>query len=408
MARTKRRAVLALFLLLPLIDAPRVAWAQQPAAPAAAEASGVTLRGRVVDAYPGAMPRPDVVSFARLDGPPVQVTDRVPIAPDRTFVFEHVAPGRYELRAGRSFSTTEVMVATADVRDIELVVSGETAFEVRARMDDGSAVPAEGYARVFINVTRSMSAALDTPSALTLPPGDHWVFFIAPPGVHVRSASTADADLLRAPLAVAPGDSHRVIDVVLTRAKPADAPMVTVAGVAGRSGLELELVDTTNSRRIEFVGTTTTDADGRFRFAPVHRGIFRIGAPPADRVVENLQVGAGQIEVTIPIAADARVVAGGLVTIDVSGKRVVLLRQARMALVAEREGTVTRIPVTFTGYWGALVPGAYRMTVEGLEPGFSIRSFTAGSTNLLEQPFVVPRDRPAETIELALAYTAPN
>ncbi len=54
------------------------------------------------------------------------------------------------------------------------------------------------------------------------------------------------------------------------------------------------------------------------------------------------------------------------------------------------------------------MPGAYRLTVEGLEPGFSVRSLRAGSVDLLEQPFVVPVDRPAERIELELDYAEPE
>ena len=85
----------------------------------------------------------------------------------------------------------------------------------------------------------------------------------------------------------------------------------------------------------------------------------------------------------------------------------VLVRPAGLELIAERADTSTRIPVdSFLGFWDTLAPRNYRLSVEGLEPGFTVRSFSAGSVNLLEQPFTVPIDRPAETIRLELNYEA--
>lgn len=85
-----------------------------------------------------------------------------------------------------------------------------------------------------------------------------------------------------------------------------------------------------------------------------------------------------------------------------------LARPAGITLIAEREGVQTRIAASFWDYWGALAPGAYRLTVEGIQPGYSIRSLKAGSVNLLEQPFIVPVDRPAERIEFELDYVTPE
>jgi hypothetical protein len=58
-------------------------------------------------------------------------------------------------------------------------------------------------------------------------------------------------------------------------------------------------------------------------------------------------------------------------------------------------------------FWDALPPGEYRVTVDGLEPGSSVDALRAGSVDLLSRPFVVPGNRPPETITVLLK-TAPN
>ena len=80
------------------------AGAQAPPVPVPAPpVPGVTVSGRIVDAYPGALPQPDAVLLRRMDGPPVMTTGKAAVQADRTFVIENVAPGIYEIQTSHSF-----------------------------------------------------------------------------------------------------------------------------------------------------------------------------------------------------------------------------------------------------------------------------------------------------------------
>jgi hypothetical protein len=403
---TSRRLLASVCVLAALAQG---AFAQQTPSPVS-RTGGVTLSGRIVDAYPGAQPQPDAVLIRPLDGPPVPNSGKAAIRPDRTFVIENVLPGIYELQASYSFSTTEVTVGSSDITGIELEVSGQVRLTPNVRMDDSSPAPPGLMFRVIISPGRSMFGPFTGPAGLSMAPGMRWVFMVPPPGLYVASATSGGVDLLRNKLDVRPGAAPRTIDVVLTKTQPVGAPVVTLAGMVGRqAGVDVELVDVTSaSAQPRLVSSTTTDAEGAFRFEGLRRGIYRINLPPIDRVANDIQIGGDDVRVEIVAPEGTRIVGGGAVSIYFGGKRMVLVRPARLTLVAEREGERTRIPIEFMGFWGALVPGAYRLTVEGLQPGFSVRSLAAGSVNLLEQPFVVPHDRPAEVIRLDLTYVAPH
>lgn len=267
------RSRLILAWLAAIVALPVMASAQTPAARAA-------ISGRVVDAYPGATPQPDVVLYRRMDGPPLPGNGRVPVRPDRTFVIENLDAGLYELYANYSFPRQLVTVGATDVTGVELVVSGQSRVIPVGRMDDGSELPPGGGAIVHLAPLRSAGSALESPDGFTVPPGLYWLFVAPPPGTFVKSMLAGDVDLRRAPLRIEPGAAPRRVDVVLTRTKPADAPVTTVAGSAGQAGLEVELVDLMHGRRATLVAATTTDASGGFRFANVVPGFYRINLPP--------------------------------------------------------------------------------------------------------------------------------
>lgn len=381
--------------------------AQESPAPVA-RAAGVTVSGRVVDGYPGAMPQPEVVLFTRMDGPPSRppVTTRLEVGPDRTFTAAGVAPGEYTLQALGSFDTKWIVVGADDISGIDVIVSGQSHLQPTVRVDDGSAVPEPVMVRIFFGPGRSQYRSLLDPAGFVLPPGERWLFVVAPDGYFVQSMASAGVDLLRSPIDIQPGAAPRGIDVVLTRGKPADAPTVSVVGtVRGHAGLDVELVETTSGRRT-IVDVTTTDGDGGFRFDGLPRGVYAIDLPPAERVVNEIQSGAGESRVDISVPTGGRIFAGAFVPIHTGQMRMVPIRPSRLSLVAERDGIRTSIPIEFTGYWGALEPGAYRLSVEGLQPGYSVRVLTAGSVNLLEEPFIVPADRAAEIVRLELNYVA--
>jgi hypothetical protein len=232
--------------------------------------------------------------------------------------------------------------------------------------------------------------------------------FIRPPtGYEVFSASLNGGDVLRAPLETTPADDGRPLVVVLTRTRPENAPTTTVTGTVGDlPGLDVELIDVTVPTRRAIAGTTITESDGAFRFAGIRPGLYEISLPPVDRVVTDVVASVGEVRVEIPVPAGARVV-GGVALVYQTGPRPA--RPGPITLVAERDGSRTHIPIAEqNNFWGALPPGAYRLTVDGLPSGYTVRALTAGTVNLLEQPFVVPGDRPAELLRLELSYVPPN
>lgn len=108
--------------------------------------SGVRVSGTVVDAYPDVTPVATRVTLAPLPGTRVGFGGvpilRANLRQDRTFVFENVPPGAYQLSTFLG-SELSVQVGSRDVAGLQLRHLGLTELFISVRMDDGSEVQAD-------------------------------------------------------------------------------------------------------------------------------------------------------------------------------------------------------------------------------------------------------------------------
>jgi hypothetical protein len=382
--------------------------------------SGVTVSGRVVNLYPGVEPTParEVLLSAGAAhegsfGPPSRATLR----PDGTFDFSGVTPGRYQLRVnpGGQHLTTEIEVAASDVRDVQVPMSVQIPVTIRAAMDDRSALPTPPVRRIQVQVrtgarpdSSSMSVLNDEGLHRTsVVPGATYVFLRPPTGYFVKSLRTGDEDLLRGPLNPRPASPPLEVVAVISRTVPADHPTVKVSGrvTGNHPGIEVRLVDASDSFAMRrSLMRTTTGPDGTFEFLNVAPGPYSLDLPPARDALTGI-IAMGHDVVGLEAVAPPGVIFAGLLrgVYDSSGRALSMsVSAARVSLRFTSATTSQVVPVGPRFFWSALPPGSYRVEIDNLPRGFSVRSLSAGSANLMSQPFVVPATRPPEQIEIEL------
>lgn len=388
-----RRTVLALVLAV-------VAVAGTAAERAAAQgADGVTVGGRVIaDASAPEVPIPDSVLL--LSASSRGTFFRGVVVEDGTFAIEGVPPGRYSLQVSGGAHMQQLDVSTTDVVDLEVPFVAQWPVPTSLRVDDGSEPPRTLY--VIVMPQGDRFAWLGNPVPMRLPRGLFHVFVRPPLGYHVLSAAAGATDLLREPLSMDPDHGPISIDVVLTRTPPVDAPRATLSGVLPQQpGVEVELVDRAMPGETRIAGTVRADDAGRFRFEGIAPGIYQIDLPPAEHV-RRVVLPAGETTVEIDVPPGTIFAGAPVRVIDASGTPVGEWPATAPELVVERSGYAARFAVARDGFWGTLPPGEYRVRLDGLASGFSVRALAAGSVDLLEQQLVVPANRPAETIRIEL------
>lgn len=374
-------------------------------------ASGVRVSGSVVKIHPDAVPAPtEVLMHTPVEDrwPPGPML-RAPILANGTFVFQDVPPGNYELGLNPVVHEERLSIAVdgTDLTGLRLTAVGRPQLIPRVRLDDGSALPPDRLIGFRVPIgSEGPYSWLSRP--VSVPPGKRFVFVVPPDGYFVVSATAGGVDLLREPLDTAPAAPDRDFEVVLSRTRPADIPTATLTGriTGDHPGVEVELVNVTkfgSPQDRNIAGTTKAGPDGTFEFRNLPYGVYDIGLPPAQRVVRGLVVAGGESRIEIPVPPGT-LFAGGYVFVFDRGGRQVSEWRGKLSMVAEANGQRTVFAIDRLGFWGTLPPGAYHVTIEGLSPGFTVRSLSAGSANLLVSPFIVPPNRPAETVNLVLQY----
>lgn len=368
---------------------------------------GVRVAGTVVDAYAGVAPVPDVVTLSpQLGvagfGSPLRKTD---VLPDRSFVFDDVLPGEYQLSTTVGSELT-IQVGVEAVTGLQLRHVGLTELFPSVRMDDGSAVPPRVGFHIEMEDGNVYAGWLNPERAIVLPPGRRFFFIQPPDGVFVRSMVSAGVDLFRERLAVEPVAPERGIEIVLTRLP---VPRARVRGrVTGGTGpFSVQLTPSMFSFRKSLMSTSVAvAADGSFD-VEVEPGIYDVHVPPAFRAVRGLvvpQIGA-TVEVPLP---SGRLFGGGAVrVVDSRGQWLPYSIGRAIVLAARSAAGVSRFPVEVPGFWGVLPPGEYRLSLENLPAGVSVATLESAGRNLLDVPFVVPVERNPPRITLVLRYDGP-
>jgi hypothetical protein len=415
-AMTRLWGVLGLVALV--AAAPRGQTTAPGRTPGLGTAGGVTVSGRIVEIYPGvATPTPPARVLLRVDPSKagrVLVVQSVVVNADGTFAFDNVAPGPYRVlaAAGPGLPEVSIQVGTNPVRDVEVPFTVPLPVTVTLSMDDGSPVPTVegGFYRFQIARTSDANVVygaidINRTVPIGLVPGEYHVFVRPPDGLYVRSLRTGMTDLRREPFTLVPGGRGLMVETVISRMAPADAPMGRIRGriTGNHGGIEIGLADVTVPGPLTRNPTrfATARADGTFEFADLPPGRYDIDVPPARSVTPGVVVAGKDVDVLVEVP-EGQIVAGVVSGFsDAGGER--------------RPGPPGALTLRFTGgpvartkrvarplFWDALPPGEYRVTVEELEPGTSVETLRAGSVDLLTRPFVVPASRPPEAIAILL------
>ena len=373
---------------------------------------GVRVSGTVVDAYVGVKPVPTRVTMWRKPGsvgfgaPPRNVD----LGKDGSFVFDDVPPGTYGLSTLLG-SEIEVEAGAVDVAGLKLRHVGLTEMFPSVRMDDSSDVPPTILSNIEFNIEMGsgqvLAGGLNADRPLLLPPGRR--FFFPEPAddvddVFVRSIVSGGVDLLREPLTIDPGAPERGIQIILTRERQALARVRgRVTGGAGQ--LSVQMTRTMSSPRKLAQARAPVAPDGSFEI-DIEPGIYDVHVGAALRVLKGIAVPrAGRtIDIVLP---QGRLFDGGSVPVIDPQGRPLSYSFGRVVLAARGTTGVSRFPVEVRGFWGALAPGEYALTLESLPTDVSVAALEAGGVNLLEQPYVVSAGRNPPSITLVLKVQRP-
>jgi hypothetical protein len=355
---------------------------------------------------------------------------------------EDVAPGRYLIVAGLLASPTYYPgVTTPDQGRVVTIAAGQAVtgldytlapalngavadqgaspltLAIRngiIRVDDGSKLPGQLPASVRVGVDGDFSRVRVSPTAsnfsLTFSPGSHAITLgPLPIGYYLKSMTSGNVDLTRAPLVSPP--SQPQIEIVLTKARPAGVPRgVRVSGLVTNADFPLGSDLSLPLRNVSIQGTAPSYIDQIVAYVRADRktGVFQIeGVPPgrytledsltpgdyphgiiafdvAENDVPDLVLRLGKPEApALPSTSSTLTSIYG--TVEARGETV---PEFEIGFTPTRAGATHAVAVISGKFSIPLPTGEYRVTIAGLPGGFSVESVNAGPLDLAE-PFLV-------------------
>ena len=369
---------------------------------------GVTVRGRVTPSDSPALSGTGRVTLVGTGVGTAIPTRETAVGADGSFEFQKVGPGTYRLRAtpGVLSQTATIVVTDKNILDVELVdpktveVSGNVVVE-NGGLRPGFSLSLSPY-RGGVN---GLAPVLPTGAFATyLTEGEYRISWNGlPEGYTVRSIVAGSVDLLSKSLTVA---GTAVPPITLTLGVSSPPPWVKVSGrVVG-----LRSTGATPNVSLSGVGALTqiTEAhvnpDGTFEFPMVLPGTYtaQIVPPVSNPPRVTVMVGHKDVEglqIVIPLM---KCVPGRAV---VEGDGPIPNLSFRLPTSPDQVSALSVVPPDH-GQFGILLPeGERRITfnTQSLPPGYTLKSFTYGSVDLLRDPLNIVS---ADSSQLLLTFTA--
>jgi len=421
---------IALYLLTMLL-------AQQPAQAEFGSLSG-QLRGPSGEVTAGIRVAAAPVEAGGINNQtPVEFSNIVQTDGEGRYRLENIRPGRYLIVAGSVSSPSyypagsapnEAMIVTVTagqaVTKLDFAIEPSIAQLISgtARFDDNTPVTSGAMNLGTLNLRFTRDGSNQRGSAYVNPqqPGVLQIYGINSPGTYtvtvdplplgyyVQSMTFGSTDLTRYPMVLNARLDNPIIDIVLSKKRPAGTPAgVKVSGrvindqnVAGAKISRLVTLLRLGENTYDLTAQVDSMDDGTFEFDGVPPGKYALSPskvynlPPArfkgttfdvgGNDVGNLEVKIGGSEYPVTLTSSKTATING--TVDIAGGTI---PEFEIQFVPTRAGDETRaVKISGKDFSTPLPEGSYRVRVSGLPTGYAVESVIAGPMDLTE-PFLV-------------------
>ena len=333
------------------------------------------------------------------------------VARDGTFELPDVLPGSYIISASyRSELTasTSIVVGNTDVTGIEIKLPRQVTVSGQAKLEGNGPIPLVG---LQLNGASGSSVVSVQPRpdgsfTIDLPEGEFSASFTTrslPPGFTVSAMSYGDADLLTQPLRVS-GDSPSDLKITFRTAGTVTAVKVSGHVIDGTAGSTVGLNPSSGAPS----SLTTVGSDGSFEFQSVLPGRYVL------RTIKNRPPGPAGQTISVPISKNLVVGTNDINDIElvfpreknVTVRNVMDGGQASPRLSLQLESpeilALAIIPANSASISLPWPIGVWRLSFLNLPAGYSVKSLTYGTANLLKDPLTITDSDTAE-IQITLA-----
>jgi len=337
------------------------------------------------------------------------------IRPDGTFTVQNVLPGTYTVYTLPQLLSPEIAITVIDrsISGLEIPVMRQIPLNIHIAMDDGALLPvlngAQAVRLQLITESTRLSGSIgpDGTSRSFIAPGRNYLFLTPPPGYFLTSLTSGNTDLFRGPITVAPSATEVRVEGRIGRSPLVSQPSVRVKGrmTGNHSGVAVQLVNGSDPANRSTL-TTFTTTDGTFEFSTVSPGVYSLTIPPAISPIQpNIIVIGKDVEgLEIPLPP-GNIIIGQLMGIPPTAPAF----PEKLAVEFESGGERKRVDLMFNyGFIYALPAGIYKVSIQGLPAGFSVKSMSAGSTDLLTFPLQVEEGKRLSPIQFLLDYKDPS
>jgi len=349
----------------------------------------------------------------RISGPSTMI---VTIGAGGMFTFPNVRPGSYQLVVGPRVTMTPmtIVVSDKDVSDVHVVIplSLDVAGSVTVEQNGPRPQFRLAFSRVDATGANPVNTAGTPNFTVTLAAGEYRLTATGlPAGYTLKSASIGTVDAVNQAFKIAPG-SPTALAITLGVSSP--PPWVKVSGhVTGGNATNVSLTGTTLAETL----TAPVGRDGQFEFPMVLPGTYTARSVPAVVLSPTTPITVGatnvaNVEIRIPPTREI----SGKITVrgNVPVPRVIFTLANGAAPININQGVVSNAAGNVSVPTNVGTDGVFKVTLpEGeraisilpssLPSGYSVDSFTYGTTDLLKNPMRVAL---TDTAEIAIAVDA--
>jgi hypothetical protein len=387
----------------------------------------VKVAGKVTGLDPSAFVRGPI--NVSLNAPSFASTLQAVVSADGSFEFPAVFPGSYTARLtgnipNINLSTTSVNVANADITNVQIALPRQKEIAGRITMEGRGPMP-----QFSMQVTGTSSGSINFTTFVTINPQPDGTFRITlpegerrlglpnglPPGYTLKSMVYGSSDLMSVPMKISAADTDELRIAVSSRTDPPVKIGGKVTGLEPESFSRGPVYVYLNAPGYAGTMQTIVSTNGAFAFNEVFPGTYGarvagpgvVSAPVVSVVVSNKDI--QNLEITVPTQKEIR----GRIVVEGPGPlpRVAFRPLGNAAPIGLIQGN----PATYINLINAQPDGTFRITLPegehplgepiGLPPGYTLKSATYGTVDLLRNPLKVTK---TDTAQLLLTFSVAN